>query len=343
MMIARAKRQQASNLYWPGFVDAMASLLLVIIFLLTVFVIAQFFLSQEISGKDTVLNRLNSQINELTALLALERSKSNELETELGALKLDLFNLNLERDELLGQLSEQQGLGISSNERIQQLQTDLTKEQQISAEARSQVDLLNRQIAALRQQLKTIENLLEASERRDAESQAKIADLGQRLNRALAQRVQELSRYRSDFFGKLREILSRRSDIRVVGDRFVFQSEVLFSSGSDVINPDGQAEIVKLAEAIIELEDQIPTEINWVLRVDGHTDTKPLLGSGRLRDNWDLSVARAISVVQSLITLGVSPERLVAAGFGEFQPLEIGESDEVHARNRRIELKLTGR
>ena len=160
---------------------------------------------------------------------------------------------------------------------------------------------------------------------------------------ALAQRVQELSRYRSDFFGRLREILSQRSDIQVVGDRFVFQSEVLFSSGADEIEPAGRVELDKLATALLELERQIPQEINWVLRVDGHTDARPLSGSGRFQNNWELSAARAISVVRYLIDRGVSPGRLVAAGFGEFQPLNEGDSPQALARNRRIELKLTER
>ncbi len=343
MTTARVRRQQASNLYWPGFVDAMASLLLVIIFLLTVFVIAQFFLSQEITGKDNVLNRLNSQINELTTLLALEKAERNDLEEKFQTLQIDLFNSQQERNKLLNQIDQSIQEKAAFGNQVQNLESELSEEQKLSQEAQSQVDLLNQQIQALRQQLRDIQNLLDASEARDAESQAKIADLGQRLNRALAQKVQELSRYRSEFFGKLREILSQRSDIRVEEDRFVFQSEVLFSSGSDVINPEGQIEIEKLAEAIRELQDLIPTEINWVLRVDGHTDSKPLLGSGRLRNNWDLSAARAISVVQSLISHGVDADRLVAAGFGEFQPIDSSESDEAHAKNRRIELKLTGR
>ena len=343
MTIARTRRHQVSNLYWPGFVDAMASLLLVIIFLLTVFVIAQFFLSNEISGKDTVLNRLNSQINELAALLAIEKASRGELEEKLQNLQINLFDLQNEKESLENQINQKNSENNSFNSQIQSLEKELSEEQKLSQEAQSQVELLNQQILALRQQLFDIQSLLDASEKRDAESQAKIADLGQRLNRALAQRVQELSRYRSEFFGKLREILSQRSDIRVEEDRFVFQSEVLFSSGSDEINPAGQVEIKKLAEAILELQDLIPPEINWVLRVDGHTDSKPLLGTGRLRNNWDLSAARAISVVQFLINHGVDSNRLVAAGFGEYQPIDPGDSDEAHAKNRRIELKLTAR
>ena len=158
---------------------------------------------------------------------------------------------------------------------------------------------------------------------------------------ALAQRVQELSRYRSDFFGKLREILGNRPDIRVVGDRFVFQSEVFFDSGAAVLRPEGRAELDKLAGALLDLEKQIPGEINWVLRVDGHTDIRPLTATSQFKSNWELSADRAISVVQYLIGKGVSPQHLVAAGFGEFQPIDPGTTDEAFSRNRRIEQKLT--
>lgn len=205
----------------------------------------------------------------------------------------------------------------------------------------SQIELLNQQIAALRSQIAAIEGALQASEAKDDASQAKIADLGRRLNVALAQRVQELNRYRSDFFGRLREILSDRENIRIVGDRFVFQSEVLFPSGGSDLNPEGQTEMAKLATALLDLAKEIPAEINWVLRVDGHTDDVQLSGIGRFRDNWELSSARATSVVKFLISKGVPADRLVAAGFGEYQPIAAGESQEARAQNRRIELKLT--
>ncbi|RWF72720.1 MAG: peptidoglycan -binding protein, partial [Mesorhizobium sp.] len=201
----------------------------------------------------------------------------------------------------------------------------------------------NQQIAALRRQIGALEEALNVSETRDRESNTKIADLGRRLNVALAQRVQELNRYRSDFFGRLREILADRENIRIVGDRFVFQSEVLFPTGSEVINDAGKDEMKKLADAIIDLQKEIPPEINWVLRVDGHTDDKPLSGTGRYRDNWELSTARSTSVVKFLIENGVPANRLVAAGFGEFQPLDPADTEDARNKNRRIELKLTER
>ncbi|ADZ69327.1 peptidoglycan -binding protein [Polymorphum gilvum] len=340
---SRVRRRPQGTDYWPGFVDAMATLLLVIIFLLSIFMLAQFFLSQQLSGRDTVLNRLNAQISELTELLALERASSRELEDTITTLQASLGEATSERDRLVGLLDDRSGAAAAAGGRAAALEGMLDEEKQISQRALAQVELLNQQIAALRRQLAAANAALEASEAKEQESQAKIASLGRRLNAALVQRVQELSRYRSDFFGRLREILSQRSDIRVVGDRFVFQSEVLFPSGSDEINPAGTVELGKLAEAILELEAQIPEEINWVLRVDGHTDSRPLSGTGRLRNNWELSSARAISVVRYLIDRGVDPKRLVAAGFGEFQPLEDGDSPEALARNRRIELKLTER
>ena len=342
MALARRRNNRSVD-YWPGFVDVLSTLLLAIMFLLSIFVLAQFLLSQEITGRDAVLNRLNSQINELTQLLALEQSNSQDLEDMLSNMRASLSDAESERSRLEQLLAAGAGAGAESEQRASRLSGELDEERQLSQRALSQVELLNQQIAALRSQIAALESALEVSEARDRESNTKIADLGRRLNVALAQRVQELNRYRSDFFGRLREILSDREGIRVVGDRFVFQSEVLFPSGSEVINEAGREEMAKLAEAILELQREIPPEINWVLRVDGHTDTIPLSGTGRYRDNWELSSARATSVVKFLIENGVPPERLVAAGFGEFQPLDPADTQEARARNRRIELKLTER
>ncbi|NGO49704.1 peptidoglycan -binding protein [Allomesorhizobium camelthorni] len=342
MALARARRDRRVD-YWPGFVDALSTLLLAIMFLLSVFVLAQFLLSREISGKDEVLTRLNSQINELTQLLALEQSNTQDAEDALANLQASLAQAESDRTRLQQLLDRGAGAGAAAEERIGALTGELDSERQLSQRALSQVELLNQQIAALRKQIGALEQALDVSEQRDRESNTKIADLGRRLNVALAQRVQELNRYRSDFFGRLREILSDRENIRIVGDRFVFQSEVLFPIGSEVINEAGRTEMQKLAGAIIELQKEIPPEINWVLRVDGHTDDRPLSGSGRYRDNWELSSARATSVVKYLIDNGVPANRLVAAGFGEFQPLDAADSEEARSRNRRIELKLTER
>ncbi len=343
MGLGRKRRPIRHVDYWPGFVDALSTLLLSIMFLLSVFVLAQFLLSQEITGKDAVLNRLNSQINELTQLLSLEQGNKQDLEDTIANLQASLTNAQSEQSRLQSLLSQGAGAGAAAEGKINELSTGLENEKQISARALSQVELLNQQISALRRQIGALEEALNASESRDKESNAKIADLGKRLNVALAQRVQELNRYRSDFFGRLREILSDRENIRIVGDRFVFQSEVLFPSGAAVLNPAGSEEMKKLALALIDLQKEIPDDINWVLRVDGHTDDIALSGTGQFKDNWELSSARAISVVKFLIANGVPANRLVAAGFGEFQPLEPGDTPEVRAKNRRIELKLTER
>ncbi len=343
MALARNRRGVGGVDYWPGFVDALSTLLLAIMFLLSVFVLAQFLLSREISGRDEVLNRLNSQINELTQLLALEESSRQDLEDALANMQATLSDSESERSRLQELLARGAGASSAAEERISELSETLDAERQLSQRALSQVELLNQQIAALRRQIGALEDALEVSEAKDRESQTKIADLGRRLNIALAQRVQELNRYRSDFFGRLREILSDRENIRIVGDRFVFQSEVLFPSGSADLNEEGTGEMEKLAVALIDLAREIPDDINWVLRVDGHTDNVPLSGTGRYADNWELSSGRATSVVKYLIEQGVPANRLVAAGFGEFQPIEQGETPEARATNRRIELKLTER
>ena len=343
MALAKNRRRERGVDYWPGFVDALSTLLLAIMFLLTVFVLAQYLLSREISGRDEVLNRLNSQIAELTELLALEKGNAQDLEDTLATLQSSLATSESERSRLQTLLDQGAGNNSAANTRIGELTNRLSQEQQVSTRAMSQIELLNQQIAALRAQIAAVEAALQASEAKDDASQAQIADLGRRLNVALAQRVQELNRYRSDFFGRLREILSDRENIRIVGDRFVFQSEVLFPPGGEQLDPAGQAEMDKLAAALLDLAKEIPAEINWVLRVDGHTDNVQLAGTGRFRDNWELSSARATSVVKYLISKGVPANRLVAAGFGEYQPIAEGDTPDARSQNRRIELKLTER
>jgi len=341
MALARARRDSGMN-YWPGFVDALSTLVLGVIFLLTIFVVIQFYLTQEVTGKDTALSRLNAQIAQLTELLSLEKTGKLSVEEEIAQLRSSLAVAEGERERYRG-LYEGVGSGAADAQgKAAELSSQLDAEKRVTVRALAQVEVLNQQIAALRRQLGALQEALEASEKKDQAAQGQIADLGQRLNLALAQRVQELSRYRSDFFGRLRTILGNRPDVRIVGDRFVFQSEVFFDTGAAVLRPEGRAELDKLAAALIELERQIPGEINWVLRVDGHTDIRPVTGP-TFKSNWDLSAARAISVVQYMIGRGVSPQRLVAAGFGEFQPIDTDRTEEAFSRNRRIELKLTER
>jgi chemotaxis protein MotB len=343
--MARARARERTVDYWPGFVDALSTLVLGIIFLLTVFVVVQFFLSQEVAGKDTALVRLNAQIAQLNDLLSLEKTGKVDLENEISRLRSSIANAESERDRLKASAeggNSAQGVIAESQNRIGALSSALDSEKSINARALAQVELLNQQITALRSQLSALEQALDVSEKKDKDAQVRIADLGQKLNVALAQRVQELARYRSDFFGRLREILGNRPDIRVVGDRFVFQSELFFDTGQAVLSAEGRSELDKLASALLDLDRQIPPEIAWVLRVDGHTDIRPI-SSPQFPNNWALSAGRAISVVQYLISKGVSPQRLVAAGFGEFQPLDPDRTEEAYRRNRRLELKLTER
>ncbi|MGB8273858.1 MAG: peptidoglycan -binding protein [Alphaproteobacteria bacterium] len=425
-MASPARRSRRTVDIWPGFVDALTSLLLVITFMLVVFVLSQFYLRETLSGRDEALTRLSRQVSELADLLALERQANANLRlniselssqlqsslaardtaeqqlretaakaeasqsdlvkarTELESVLRDIEALKTVRAQLeaeVGRLntalkeSEAKASGMEAElgqvrdrskeleaklaeetERTNLAQKDiqqkdvllksseasLSQEQKLTTEQHAQIEILNQQIAALRQQLAAIEKALEVSETQVKEQNVQIADLGKRLNVALAGKVQELARYRSEFFGKLREILGDRPDIRVVGDRFVFQSEVLFDTGSAEIGPDGKQELAKLAQTLLEIAKSIPKELNWVLRVDGHTDKRPI-NNPEFPSNWELSTARAISVVRFLVSQGVAPERLAATGFGEFQPLEPGDDEIAYRRNRRIELKLSER
>lgn len=340
MAWARSHRRGSGADHWPGFVDAMATLLLVVTFLLSVFMLVQHFITQEASGKDTALQRLNRQIAQLTELLALERSGKRSLQDDVAGLSATLRSTQAENARLQGLIGAAGDKSDKAANRARALGTELDEQKKISSEALARVELLNQQLAALRRQIAALEEALEASENRDRESQTQIADLGRRLNIALARKVQELAKYRSDFFGRLRKVLGDREEIRVVGDRFVFQAEVLFDSGSAEINPQGIAQLAKLAQVLSQIEGEIPKEINWVLRIDGHTDVNPI-ATPQFPSNWELSSARATSVVRYLIEKGVAPKRLVAAGFGEFQPLDTQASDDAFRRNRRIELKLT--
>ena len=418
---------------WPGYVDVLSTLLMVVIFVLMVFVIAQLFLSEALSGRDEALERLNRQISELGDLLALERSANADLRLNIAELSASLQTstterddlsrrlavVTEERDQLASSLAEAQSTGAGVDEkledaykvieadraRVQALLDDiavleslrdeliqklraaetataeaataeqeraaaLAAEQQraaelarqtaeltaenervvaalgeqeaLSKESQLRVELLNRQLLALRQQLARLSVALEVSEAKAAEQDVQIVDLGKRLNAALASKVEELARYRSEFFGRLREVLGDRPDIQIVGDRFVFQSEVLFETGSAELGAPGQVQLAQFAETLLEIAAKIPPEVDWILRVDGHTDKRPIR-TYQFQSNWQLSTARAISVVNFLESQGVPSKRLVAAGFGEYQPLADGDAEDVYRRNRRIELKLDQR
>ncbi len=397
-MAAIARRRQRDTNIWPGFVDALATLLMVIMFVLMVFVLAQFFLSQALSGRDQALSKLHNQVNELAELLALERRNTDDLrknvaqlsgelqisvalrddlKTTLGKLRLhsketeqklaaafddmmvdksniarqlkeisglarDVAALRALRDELQTEIAEMAGKLDQSGKKLEQSSKKLLAEKEISKSARAQAALLNQQLAALRQTLAKISQALEASEKRATEQKVQITSLGKRLNAALASKVHELSRYRSEFFGRLRDVLGAQKGIRIVGDRFVFQSEVLFAPGAADIGEAGKNQLNQLARTLQAISSKIPTDIDWILRVDGHTDKDPIK-TPRFPSNWELSSARAISVVQFLIEHGLPPNRLAATGFGEFQPLEDRNDEIGKRRNRRIELKLTQR
>ncbi|MCZ6609663.1 MAG: peptidoglycan -binding protein [Alphaproteobacteria bacterium] len=418
---------------WPGFVDALASLLMVIIFLLTVFVLAQFFLSELLTGRDQALMRLETNIAELTEVLGMERRTNVELRGTVSRLSSQLQASTTERDRLTLRLSDLQATAAEAQAEARRLKGEMevalkeisagkemvrvrlleivslkvdiaalrklrkTLEQRVGTLAaglkdaradagalrdrskelvaqladqrqrtlltqkelkardirieelsaaeldqRRRAVLLNNQIAALRQELAKLAAVLGASEKKAREQNIQIANLGRRLNAALAAKVEELSRYRSEFFGKLRQVLGSRSDVRVVGDRFVFQSEVLFASGDAALNAAGMAQLQRLAGALKEISAKIPANLNWVLRVDGHTDIRPI-STARYPSNWELSTARALSVVRFLISRGVDANRLAATGFGRYQPIDPGNTEASHRRNRRIELKLTQR
>ena len=391
-------RNQHRTDIWPGFVDALAALLMVIIFLLMVFVIAQFFLNDALTGRDEALERLQVQVSALADLLSLERQANEELRAstaklsdELQAsisisdgLKKQVKNLKLQAktaEELAASLKNELALSLSNigaNEEIiesqltqitalrndveslkslrEELEEKVTQllskvsnkdeqlitEKKLSQTARAQIALLNKQVTALRKQILQIANILEASEKIAKQRRVKIANLGKRLNAALASKVQELARYRSEFFGRLRDVLGSQPGIRIVGDRFVFQSEVLFSKGSDQLENEGQKQIQQLAGTLRAITVKIPKNIDWILRVDGQTDQIPIRTT-RFPSNWELSTARAISVVKFLVQRGISPTNLAATGFGEFQPIDPRDTEEAYIRNRRIELKLTQR
>ena len=334
--MARARvRSYRSPDVWPGYVDALTTLLLTITFLLTVYVLAEFFLTRVLSGREQALEQLSNQVAALNAQLAGERKVKQALEGDRDAATRRIASLQSELDRLNALVATTKAAGEG-------LAAQLGEEKRAAADALSKVDVLNQQVAELRRQLTQIAAALDLSQTKNREDQAVIADLGQRLEVALAQKVVEMARYRSEFFGRLREVLGERPDVRVVGDRFVFQSEVLFPSGSADLSPEGKRTLTSFARTLLEIARKIPPDLLWVLRVDGHTDRVPI-SSARYPSNWELSADRAMSVVKYLMAQGVAPQRLAAAGFGEFQPIDDGKSAAANRRNRRIEMRLTDR
>jgi chemotaxis protein MotB len=306
---------------------------MVIIFILLVFTAGQFFLSDALSGRDKALKELQQQVSQLSNLLSLERSTNAKLEANAAGLNAQLKASLAERDAAKAQIA---ALSAKAEGAAQAL----SAEQQVSTAARAQVDQLTAAVAALREQLAQISAALDLSEAKAKNQEAQIAELGRRLNLALASKVQELARYRSEFFGKLREIIGDRHDIRIVGDRFVFQSEVLFEPGSADLGDAAKQQLDPVIAALKQIAGEIPKDLDWVLRIDGHTDRRPI-NNAEFRSNWELSTARAISVVRYMIAQGIPADRLAAAGFADTEPLDPGTAEDAFRRNRRIELKLT--
>ena len=364
---------------WPGYVDALSTLLMVTIFVLLVFVLAEAFLSSALSGSNNTIAQLRDQIAQLTQSLSMETSKDTTLAQELSALNAQLASaqaanagltqqlsadaatitgLQSQGKNLQAQLSDAQAQAAASAGRISALQAQMDAQAQaqanagpglqdqlatqtkISHDALAQVALLNQQIAAMRAQLAALAQALDAAQAADAKDNVQITDLGKRLNEALARKVEELQQYQSVFFRTLSESLKGEHNIKVVGDRFVFESDVLFPVDEATITPAGAAEIAQVAAAVKEIAGKIPPNVNWVLSVDGYADAQPITG-GPFKSNFDLSSARALAVLDLLIADGVPENRLVTSGMGANNPIAPGNTPADYAQNRRIEFRLT--
>jgi chemotaxis protein MotB len=342
MALARSRGRRSSIDIWPGFVDALAQLLMVIIFILLVFTVGQFYLSDALNGRDEALKQLQQKISQLADELALEKQTSETLRGNAASLVAQLKTVQDERDALTAKLNAAGSVAGQLSTETKDLQAKLTAEQQTSQAAKSQVEQLAAEIAALRNQLAQVAAALDVSEAKVKDQQGQIVELGRKLNLALATKVEELARYRSEFFGKLREILGDRPDIRIVGDRFVFQAEVLFAPGKAELASAAKQQLDPVIAALKDIAAKIPPDIDWVLQINGHTDHRPIHNAD-FDSNWELSTERAISVVRYAIDQGIPAAHLAAAGFADNQPIDTGTGDDAFRRNRRIELKLTER
>lgn len=361
-MIGESSHRRPLNI-WPGFVDALAALLMVMVFVLMLFTIGQFVLSDSLRGKNRALSQLEIDLASLSEMLSVAERRSERLSDDLATttterdqaqLKLNesIAALNTRIDEIEGLRTDVNALmnlrdqlqaevvDLAASLNASQQQTAVATE--LSTEAQAQVVLLNRQLSGLREQLTRVSNALEIATSDVADRDAEIAELGKRLNLALADKVEELTAYRSDFFGQLKQALGDNPNLRVEGDRFVFQSELLFESASATLGTAGRQQVQKLVEVLLEVSDDIPADIDWILRIDGHTDERPI-SSPDFPSNWELSTARALAIVKYMIQLGIEPRRLAPTGFGPYHPLMRGQTDTAFAANRRIEIKLTSR
>ena len=362
-MSSLARRRRRTFDIWPGFVDALTSLIMVVIFVLLIFAIGQFVLSDSLAGKNRALDVLNAQVAELARTLSLSEGQQKALDARVAELAASLGTAGAERDELklaLGAATDE-AAKLSTDIALldalkQQLeaevarlsgqlavsQTELVAQTEANSAAAAQVELLNRQMAAIREQLAKLESALAIANKDIDAKDSRIANLGQQLNLALAERVGELERYRSEFFGRLREALGARKDVQVAGDRFIVPTDILFESGSAELGAAAQERLAALADTVKQVSAEIPSSIDWVLRIDGHTDRRPI-HTERFPSNWELSTARAVAIVKTLVVQGIPAHRLSANGFGEFQPFEAADNETAYAKNRRIELQLTNR
>ncbi|MDB9771732.1 peptidoglycan -binding protein [Alphaproteobacteria bacterium] len=369
-------RRRHVDYTWPGFVDALSSLLMVIIFVLMIFVLSQFFLSQKMNGQDEALVKLKTNLIELSELLSIERNVTIELTSSLTIFenKINIIQSKLEQEKIKNdnnkeKLQENEKTIRLSKFKISELEEILNKKieevlnskntilslennlQKRKTEVEIKTDTLkankeeiNKLTAAsiqLRNKLSQIQTLLTAYKAKDKKDNVKTLNIGKDLNSALARRVEELQKFKSEFFGRVKELIKDRPEIRIVGDRFVFQSEVLFSIGSVEIGPKGQLEMINLASTLVEIEKSLPTDIDWILQIEGHTDNLPVKEGQTYKDNWELSTKRALSVLRFLIKQGINPNRLSASGYGSFQPIDINNNANARKKNRRIEMTIT--
>ena len=353
-------RASRKNLYevniWPGFVDVLGTLLIVTIFTVLISTVTQIYFNDQLEIKRGEISSLDNQITNLANQLSLLNTEKKKIDKSFATLTIEYKDLNKQKNKLDEELSKSQyNLKIKDKEldqiinerssllgKIQKQNEDLKDLSEVKEKNSLEIFELNRNVEKLNNRLEELSKLLISAEEEDRKKKIKIENLGKKLNQALAGKLQELSEYQSIFFKKIKEALGDRKDIKVEGDRFIFPSEIFFESGSDIIQAEGIKKLSDIAKSLNEISEKIPSKIDWVLRIDGHTDKIPI-NNERFNSNWHLSSSRAINIVKLLIENGISPNRLVAAGFGEHSPLVSQENEEAYKKNRRIEIKLTRR
>lgn len=348
-MIGSRRRSRSNINVWPGYVDALSALLMLVIFMLLVYVVSQLYLSQTLSDRNSELARLNQRLSEISQLLGLEQSKTEELEQQMLTVQSNFSDSQAENEDLQNrldaarnQLMQQTADAEARAERLANMNQELDDKEELSISQQNMILRLSNQIASLQNQLRQITAALKLQQEMTADKEGELEKVSQRLNTLLAERVNQLEQYQSEFFSRLRDILAANENIRVVGDRFLLPSELLFASGSARLGEEGKRELDKLAGVLLEVVETIPADLDWILRIDGHTDLIPI-NTPQFPSNWELSTARAVAVVRYLAGQGVPQNRMVAAGFGEFFPVAEGTTPEALQKNRRIEVKLTDR